>query len=275
MSHPLRNAAESVSGMKREAVLLGANDTVQDRGFLLGLALNEFHKEFLVELMKYGTPEYSHLKLWDELNDVWVFIQSWLNVYSKDPVLDPPLYSVNGQGNRSNSLERFPELVMTLPDDPNVALELAKHFLSIAKHLPHPNIGLVTFPETIGKVLRNRDPNLYSTYCPVLSRELEGSDINSKYRHLEKMTRILRDTVDRKLLVTDWVNYYMMMVDWRHSDFYQYVLGACMTDSAFSEEIHKIVARNGGSNGEKIAKSNQYYFDKLFDDLVNFVFHYE
>ncbi len=218
MGHPFFEARQKIGNMRRAANLLEGVDKYAQPDFLLTMAAVEL-TELGEEIAKHGTPEYSQKKLEGEFDDVYVFYMSWLLTHAPQVDMMATVHSANGYGSHSAALERLDPVIRDAADDPASAVpEFVNRFFSVGLHLPAPYVTFGTLDRTIGKVLSNRHPHLYNTYCPILKRELKGEELVLKYLHLEKGTRMLRATVQRTLVESDWRPHQQRLENWVDSD---------------------------------------------------------
>lgn len=247
MSNPLENFTISVQRMKQESNLLGMVDANSDKNFLLQLAASEV-VELKEEIEVWGTPATTIEKIYDELDDVWVLISSQLLAFNNVPDFNATRpASINGFGKRSNAFEKLTEMILGLQDNPEDIYEIMKCMLSIAKHLPVPNVMFEGFLNTIGKVLDNRPPKLYSTWDPFFKRILTPDEAQLKYDHLEVMTKMLRSIVNRKLKKTDWGPHALIMQNWQNAGqnqrFLQQVLAGEQSTQELTNHIQELEMR--------------------------------
>jgi hypothetical protein len=244
MTHPLEQATHLVRQMKRASNLLKVVDKTKDKSFLPTMAAGEV-VELRNEVERWGTSETSIDKIFDELNDIWVLTASYLlsiNYVPEYDLVTPSTVNFNGFGSRSNAFEKFQEIVLGLQDDPDDIYEVMKHLISIAKHLPVPNIMFAGFLQTIGKVLANRPPYLYSTWDPFFQRVLTPDEALLKYDHLEKMTKMLRAHLNRKLTPADWQPYALMMQDFTKTGQNQDMLQQIISGSESTEDLSEYLS---------------------------------
>ncbi len=237
MSNPYENAAGNVSIFLRESNLLHVVDVLGPKNQLVSWALDELIIEVSKEISHEGTKLYNHAAYMGEMHDVLVFVYSELIRLGKVKDVEfGSVFSTNGAGKRSDVYEKLIEQLLVLMDDksPKAFEQFLKIFYSALKYSPGGGHFLETFINTMMKVLENRHPLLYSTYCPILRRELNEEECLLKHAHLEKMTGYLRKKVlGRDLKYTDWSlehrpDIYWLMVDWMLSDWaFQQLKGIC------------------------------------------------
>lgn len=217
MSHPALEARSRVKAMREASNLLEEVDHFAPPDFLLSLAVGEL-AEFKEELDLYGTDAYDETRIIDELNDVGVLFVSSIETYAPHVDMMRTIHTANGYGGHSAALDRLGPVIMDTVDDPDRAIpEVIARLASIGRHMPTPYIIFEKMEQTVLKVLYNRPPELYSSYCPILGRELREEELIKKYQHLEKGTRLIRKMVKRTLRPEDWRPHYWQLVDWTQS----------------------------------------------------------
>lgn len=218
MSHPALEARSRVRAMRQVLDLLEEVDRFAPPDFLLSLAVGEL-VEYEAEQDLYGTDRYNRVRSEDELNDVGVFFYSWVQRNAQHIDMMSTLHTANGYGSHSAALDQLGPVIMDSMDDPYRAVpEVIARLASVGIHMPNGYIIFEQMQRTVDKVLRNRPPELYTAFCPVLGRQLRDEEVLRKYQHLERGTRMIRKAVNRTLLPSDWQPHYQQLVDWTQSE---------------------------------------------------------
>ena len=218
MPHPAIEARDKVRGMREASDLLEEVDHFAPPEFLLSLAVGEL-AEYEEEQDLYGTDDYDRSRSEDELNDVGVFFYSWVETNVPHVDMMRTIHTANGYGSHSSALDQLGPVIMDSMDDPDRAVpEVLARLASVGIHMPTPYVVFEQMQRTVTKVLRNRPPELYTAYCPVLGRQLHDEELLRKYKHLERATRMIRKSVNRTLVPADWKPHFHQMVDWTQSE---------------------------------------------------------
>ena len=229
MPHPFLEAREKVSRMRRESNLLEAVDSFAAKGYLLNRSVDELD-EYTQEQEKHGTPEYDLAATQGEFDDIAVLFFSWLETYARDVDMLQTVHTANGYGSHSAALENLAPVILDSQDDLRAVPEVVARLASIGIHMPVPYVTFARMSQTVERVLKNRPPWLYSTYCPILKRELRDEELLLKYEHLEKGTKMIRKKVDRTLRTMDLLPHKQQLLEWQKSDIHLEHIAAALED---------------------------------------------
>jgi hypothetical protein len=202
-----------VRRLKIEASLLGRIDrNFLGTDFLQSLIFSEV-SEVREELALDGNSRFSLHRLRGEVADTNVLTVS-RNIADRNSAdLTNGAHLINGQGKRSDALDRFCEYILNSEDDPAALVEAFRIIISMLYHIS-PISVVESMRQTVDKVLANRPPELYSDQeNGVLLNDAEALQ---KYIFLEKAMRLIRKTVGRTLVDTDWRPYLKQLRDWRN-----------------------------------------------------------
>ena len=217
MQHPFEAARSKVARMREQANLLTANDKFAQPYVLLQLAVGEL-EEYHEEHDKQGTPSYSTEAARGEFDDIAVFYFSWLENFAPKVDMLSTIHTANGYGRHSAALDQLAPVILDSADDPRAIPEVIARLASVGMHMPVPYVALEHMDKTTAKVLANRPPQLFTTWCPIMNRHLAGEEIGQKYEHLNRGTRLIRNAVNRTLRQEDWRPHIPQLVDWTQSD---------------------------------------------------------
>ncbi|MCB9801970.1 MAG: hypothetical protein H6774_02680 [Pseudomonadales bacterium] len=217
-------AQQNVQSARNRVPLLPMVDGLHGRSFLLELALQEL-KELEEAIGLYGSVTAREFlsQVVAELDDVFVFLVSWVSVHAPDVDLGARPGTANGFGEKSYAFDRLAETIMDAVDDPQHALaEVIARLESIARHAP---VAFVPFVDSLQKTLHqalriHRPPELYTSHDPLTGKPLSSEEALQKYNNLEACMKMIRAAVDpenRKLRGGEWRPYKWYLLEWRNS----------------------------------------------------------
>lgn len=254
MLSPLETAALSVQDLKQRVPLLGVVDRLSARSALIALALAELG-EFWAERDLRGTSEYRDELVVDELNDIGVFVLSWIISHHGGDIDWLGITArANGYGRTAQDVERLAQVLGEIPADPRALTEFLVRYWSVAHHLPHfsPHSWLTSFELTIAKVMANYPLELFDIYCPIQHRVLTSQEeILQKYSHIKRCIRLIRNWVKERegrsrLVKSDWQPYYWLIVNFYQAEANYQELQRLLTQEAVIVDWGARYARRNG-----------------------------
>lgn len=197
--------------------LLAKVDKIRNPELLLLRAVDEV-EEAAREREDFESGHQNLADLKDEYLDILVFLLS--NMLATGVVPSNDWLNSNGTGNRSGVYEDLIQVIYDSIDDPRALKVVISRYASMVRYSPGLSLDILEqIKTTLDKVMANRPPEFYTTYCRISQRELNPDEILMKYDHLETMFRMLRDFAGKKrlpahltqdpeinYLLHDWVN---------------------------------------------------------------------
>lgn len=212
MVHLLVEAENKIRELKQSDYLLTKVDEVARKGTVAGLAVDEVN-EVIAALEENYLEEAAA-----EVGDVLVFYFSLLFAKGEEFDVVGALGNVNGYGKHSNALEELRPVILDSEYEPRAIPEVLARIWSLALWNPYAMQGIKTIDSVIAKVQANYPQELFAVYDPTVSRLSNSDEVFLRYSHMKAGLRLIRNDVQRTLIMADWKPYEFLLQNWQQSE---------------------------------------------------------